>query len=420
MHTSYARTRTRVAMFVLNDVASDGRVRRSAGALDEAGYEVRVFARDSREHACGLVAEPGLTVHRLAVTPRPRSPASRDLQARSVAPRGARLVALRVYRPLVTALYWWRAWSAALTWSPDVVHAHDLNTLLPAAGVAARLRVPLVYDSHELWRHRLRDGQRRPVAAAVEALMERWLAPRADAVLTVSEGLASWLTASYRLRCAPRVLRNVPTMETVAEGTPALRTLIGSGHQRLVLYTGRIMPGRGLETLIAALPALPSDLSAVLLGYGDRPYVQALRRSAHAAGVGDRFTVVGPVRPSQVVAAAVGADLALVAIEPSCLSYRLSLPNKLFEAIHAGLPVVATDLPELGRLVRDTGVGVTFEPGDTPALIAAIETVLADPAGFRAASRRAAPRLCWEREREVLLDAYRDLTRPRASLLHAS
>jgi glycosyltransferase involved in cell wall biosynthesis len=96
----------------------------------------------------------------------------------------------------------------------------------------------------------------------------------------------------------------------------------------------------------------------------------------------------------------------VVFVRPICLSYRYSLPNKLFESIHAGLPIVAADLPDTAEIVRRYGVGEVFDAGTPQDLAAAIQQVLADPAAYRRAARAAAAELTWEHEAEELVGLY--------------
>jgi glycosyltransferase involved in cell wall biosynthesis len=315
---------------------------------------------------------------------------------------------LILHRPSVFSEFWRASADAAADWNPDVLHAHDLNAL-PAAFRTRRLcerALPVVYDSHELWRHRNRVTGFHPVGRLFDAIQERRLIRHCDVVITVSAGISRWLQETYRLPSSRvEVVRNVPWKQHPASG-PSLRELAGLGRERILLYTGRITSGRGLEEAIASLPHLPSELVLVMLGYGDSDYLHGLRQRAEALGVERRLHVVPPVDSEQVPAVAASADLALVAIQPLCLSYRLALPNKLFEAIQAGLPVVATDLPEIAAVVRSFELGELYSPGDAEGFRDAVMRLLENPVRYRVGAAQAAGELCWENEIAVLLKAY--------------
>jgi glycosyltransferase involved in cell wall biosynthesis len=115
------------------------------------------------------------------------------------------------------------------------------------------------------------------------------------------------------------------------------------------------------------------------------------------------------VPPAEVVEALSDASVGLALFEPVCLSHRLVLPNKLFEYVLAGLPVVGSDLPMISRFVRDHEVGAVVDPGDPAAIASALREVL-EPARrreLRAAVARAQAELDWRRERDTLAGVYR-------------
>src|SRR5699024_6788085 len=105
------------------------------------------------------------------------------------------------------------------------------------------------------------------------------------------------------------------------------------------------------------LALLPEHVHLVVLGYGDPAYLAALQRRATALGVAQRMHLVGKVAPHEVAGALADADLSVVFVRPTCLSYEYSLPNKLFEAVHAGIPVAAADLPDTREVVEQYCVG---------------------------------------------------------------
>lgn len=319
-----------------------------------------------------------------------------------------RRLALAVHRPSVQWSFWRASYRSLVAWRPDVVHAHDLNTLPAAAAAARRLDVPLVYDSHELWRHRNRHGESRPVAGLVEACLERWCIRRCAAVITVSDSIADWLTRTYRLTAPVTVLRNVPSARR-ATTAPDLRSMAGLSTERVLLYTGRLTSSRGIEETLAALPLLDPDVHYVLLGYGSPDFVGSVLRLADRHGVRDRVHHVGAVASEQVTAVAGGADVAVLAARETCLSYRYCLPNKLFEAIQAHVPVVASALPDMAALVHAYAVGETVAPGDVAELAATLRTVLGRPEAYASGLESAAADLSWEREEQRLIDVYERL-----------
>ncbi len=297
---------------------------------------------------------------------------------------------------------------------------------MPGRLIARRTGAALVYDAHELWRHRnVRD---RPVGKHVEALTERVVIRRADGVITVSPSIARWLQRTYRLRELPTLVRNIPAAgEPTDPASGRLRQLAGlAPTDQVIAYGGRITTSRGLEETIAALALLPGHVHLVVLGYGDPGYLAQLDRRIEEAGVRDRVHLVGKVAPHEVAGALADADLSVVFVRPTCLSYEYSLPNKLFEAIHAGLPIAAADLPDTREVVERYGVGEIFglarpdDDGEVPpsstdaeavAMAATITRILAGPDAYRRAARAAASELTWQHEEEALLALYRRVLR---------
>lgn len=315
---------------------------------------------------------------------------------------------LGLYRSVRLGAYWMRAAADGIAWAPDVVHANDGNTLYPAMRIAHHTGARIIYDAHELWRHRNAPG--RTIAPLVEGVIERQAIRRAAGVITVSPNIAAWLQRTYRLPQRPTLVRNIPAAGPVPDpANGQLRRRAGlPTHARVIAYGGRLTTDRGIEETIDALAHLPAEVHLVLLGYGDEDYVQQVRRRAEHAGLAERVHLVGAVPSREVATALADADLAVVYVRPTCLSYTYSLPNKLFEAIHAGLPIAAASLPDTRAVISRYGVGEVFAPTATPRRMgAAITDVLDRREEYRHHSRQAAAELTWEHEEAELIGLYR-------------
>jgi len=154
--------------------------------------------------------------------------------------------------------------------------------------------------------------------------------------------------------------------------------------------------------------ALLKGVRLRIVGPARDGYEAELTELARREGVAERVEFAGAVAPERVLEAAGEADVGLVLIEPICLSYRMSLPNKLFEYVAAGVPVLGSDLPEIGRLIGEHGIGLVAQP-DQVADIASKLTEMLRPERsreFRLAVRRAAEQLSWQREALVLAENY--------------
>ena len=395
----------RVLMLVQSTVAGDSRVLREAQALAGAGYAVHVVGRGV---PAGFEGPDGVGVDSVGRGGGLRpggAPGSRPGPgALRPAVDAARWLLLPEHRARVERA--WRAGAAervrahiATAGVPDVVHAHDFNTLDLAAEVARRTGAALVYDSHEYWRGRAAHGRPDPLRRRRQAAREDVLLARADLVLTVSVGIAGRLR-SLGGRRVVGVRNTVPTRPGTAALPPRPAGLV---------YAGRIGPARDLETLVAAAPALAAaGVRPVVVGPADAEYLGRLRPAAAAAGA--PFDLRPEPLPIDGVDEVYRREgLAVVSLDDSCENHRLALPNKLFHAVRAGIPVIAADLPELARVVRGEGLGATYTPGDAASLAAAVAQVAERYPAALAAVAAAQDRYRWERDAAVLVEAYAHL-----------
>jgi len=278
----------------------------------------------------------------------------------------------------------------------DVVHANDLDTL-PSAWLLARAsRARLVYDAHELYTEQEPDPPR--LHRAVASALERALARRADAVLTVSEPIAEELRRRLRLRETPAAVLNAPEVE---ETEPPPRV---DGPLRAI-YQGAMGPGRPLEDLLVAAEHAP-EVRFTLRVAGADP--AALREAAaHLPNV----EVAEPVPPDRLVEALRGHDVGLVINRPVTRNDELVFPNKLFEYLMAGLAVAVPRLPGMTPLVEGEGLGVTYEPGRPDELGRELAALARDPERLvrlrEAARRRALERYNAESQRDALAKIWR-------------
>jgi len=255
-----------------------------------------------------------------------------------------------------------RCEAAVVDERPDVIHAHDLITLSCGERGARRSGAALIYDAHEL-----ETGTNYWSLNALThyhvRVYERALISAASGVITVSGGIADWLARHYRID-RPTVVQNVPVTLGEHGSTPGpgrLRATIGlPAATPLAVYVGAVTVDRGLEPCAHALEHYP-ELHFAMVGVRYAETEGALRRIGAERGTADRMHFVDPVPSSEVTSVVADADCALVPGENVCLSYYLSLPNKLFESIEAGLPIVASELPEIRNVVHEYGIGVVMD-----------------------------------------------------------
>jgi glycosyltransferase involved in cell wall biosynthesis len=181
------------------------------------------------------------------------------------------------------------------------------------------------------------------------------------------------------------------------------------GPERIMLlYHGMFHAGRALETLVQAMAHV--DDRALLVMRGTGPLLGELQRLARESGVEQRIYFAPAVPPDQLLASMAGCSIGIIPTPPLTLNHYLCTPNKLFDYLMGGLAVVATDLPELRRIVLGSGAGLVYASDDSLGLSRALNTLIRDPerlAGCRSAARRAADEpYNWNRQAEILLKVY--------------
>ena len=414
--------------------------RRSLGRWEYAAAELAALpGRDARDSArigvtgVGPIAPPeGLPGSRrlrgmlLALRRRVLAVRARPIRwARNSSSNGvgaARARRIRLYRSLGLAR--WRAvmpelMDAELTLgplldslAPDVIHVHDVYMLGVGARAAQRAalrgrQVKLVYDAHEYVRGTAAVAARR--VAAYADLESEFIAD-ADRVITVSEPLAAWLRRDLGLSQLPDVVLNAPVDVPEQAAVTGVRELAGLGPDvPLLVYGGGVNRARGVDTIVRALPLLPS-VHLVVVARGNTVVVD-LQRLAGALGVGDRMHVVPYVDadlvPAYLASATVGVSSLLRAP-----NHDIAVTNKFCEYLAAGLPIVTSDTPAQATLVRELGLGAVYTAGDPDSLADAVFHVLRNADLMReriAGDPGLRSRFSWAGQAEVVRTVYDEL-----------
>ena len=435
---------TKVAMFVANPCVHDTRVMKQANTLSNHGYSVRIYALANGVYPKGLFIQSGYSIQRISIPALRRSTkkpkiSSRNISQETVIVRRFRYLLKRILKifirtplkifirtplkifirtPLCKYLQYYLfcriAAHEAEKWGTHVVHAHDLNTMFAARIVKKRIDAKVIYDSHELWIHRNRPRHSRlsiSLDTCLSKIFERSLIASANEVITVSDSIKHWLTKQYSLKREPIVIRNVPLRDNAYpnHSSPAgIKDRLDLPENSLVLvYIGKITHGRGIEVGIRALKHL-DHLYFVLLGHSDTNYSSMIEALATNLGIADRFIICDPVPSFQIISFIQGSDFSLVHIEPVCLSYEFSLPNKIFESIQANIPILASNLPEIKKIVESYNLGACFT--DEHDLVEKI--ISAGPQQTKIWKKNmtlCSSEFCWEVEQNKLLNIYRNL-----------
>ena len=417
-----------MAILINNTYVADARAWKTAVSLGQAGYHVTVIAR----WGAGLATTEQLDHHTvtrirqpqpLAWLPAPSLPETGDdphgrtggLRRRVRDTVGRGIQALRYLRMS-------RAWSKIIAEQVDgfdVWQAESVITLSLAVSLRSHFGGIVVYDANDIdseagrmarlpgpWKQLLRRHEKR-------------LARAADAVVTVSDPYAQILQRVLG-RPVDAVVRNAAMVDDIGAAvrpedvarSDRFHEMFGlPPSHRVVLYIGQVMGGRGLRQLFEAI-SLIDDADLVVAGFG--PDYERYRTIAAALPHADRIHFAGSVPPAEIPEWTRGADVSAMPVQPDTLNHRFNTPTKLYDAIGVGVPVVASKLPGISPIVKETGCGVLCDPADPADVARAIRDIIDAPDDERVALRMrcleaARSRYAWQHQARELLRVYDDI-----------
>jgi len=388
----------RIVMLVNTDLRTDPRVQREAKALANQGFQVTILCPRWSRHPedCTLNWGP-------------------NIEFRLLPPSYVRF---NVYYPYLHGRHMLQAAVSEDAWA---YHSHDLDMSMIALLAATRKKVACVCDFHEWYSENVsynRLTQRyRPHAFFKRWIyqnMERLVLHTATEVITVCDSIGQSLVKVYQAPRHVHIIRNIPEIK-IFDPSPTIdlkKELAIPGDKIIVLYQGGLGPSRNLEPVIEAM-AKVANAVFVIRGPGYEFWAKKYYRMAKRLKVRDKIHCLPPVPSTQVVAEARGADMGLWTLLANVgLNFKYSLPNKVFEYIAAGVPLLAADLPEVRKIVLGYKIGVCFDP-ESPRSIARAINQLADNAPLRQQCRQNIPHavkdLRADQEWNKLVDLYRTL-----------
>ncbi|WP_020146555.1 glycosyltransferase [Thioalkalivibrio sp. ALJ15] len=368
---------------VRNPVSHDSRVLKETCAVGESGLfdklEIAGFHEAGFAEAEDL---DGRTIHRVRLTSRPLP---KDLLSQSVkyAEWYARLVSR--YRRQ----------------SLRVIHCHNLWPLSIGVLLKRLTGAKLIYDAHELQTETVGNGGLRQKMAR---RAERFLMPRVDAMITVSPSIKDWYQKRYPKKSI-HLVRNIPKVpDSLTNIVPLREQFSVPKNALLFLHLGGLSEGRGIEATLDAFqrPEVPHHI--LFMGAG--PLAARVKEAEQRCA---RVHHREPVPPAEVLAHVAGADVGVSLYEDTCLNHRYCLPNKLFESLLAGIPVVVSDLPDQAAIVRERQAGWVVSP--TADSIAERLASLSSEEG-RVVRKKLPERVAdlrWQTEENTLISVYRKL-----------
>jgi glycosyltransferase involved in cell wall biosynthesis len=362
----------RAIVSVTNDLYTDNRVNKVCLFLMQQGYEVLLIGRQKKDS--------------LQLSERPY--------------KTKRIVLLFEKGALFYAAFNIRLFLFLLFKRCDLLVSNDLDTLV-ANYTACKFKpgTRLVYDSHEYFTE-VPELINRPRIKKIWEGIEGWIFPKLKTVYTVNDSIAKLYREKYKKEIF--VVRNVSPKWN---GSATLRKIelgIAENQFVVILQGAGINIDRGAEEAVEAMRTLPN---VVLLIVGDGDVVPELKKYVETNHLVERVKFIGKKPYSEMMQYTALADVGLTLDKPSNLNYRFSLPNKVFDYLHATTPVICSDLPEVAGLIRKYDAGIVLSELTTDKLITSIQFLQNNPEELSRLKQNCIVAInheCWEEEMKVL------------------
>jgi len=369
----------RVIISVVSDLVTDQRVHRTALALHSKGLIVTLVGRKMRSS--------------LQIPERPYQTKRFKLGFET--------------GPLFYAFYNIRLFFFLLFSKADIFVTNDLDTLLPNFIISRLKKSVLFYDSHEYFTE-VPELVARPHIRNFWLSIEKFVFPKLKNVFTVNESIASIYTEKYKVPVS--VVRNLP-FRSVSKFSSVTRDGLGLPiDKKIFLFQGAgINIDRGAEE---AIEAIAKTENAALLFIGGGDVLSLLKEKVKDMKIADKVFFL-PKQPMEILYQYTSlADFGLTLDKDTNLNYRFSLPNKLFDYIQAGLPVLASDLPEVRKIIDQYKIGKIAPSTSVTDIAATMKQMISDDHQFvlwKENLKIAASELCWENEEKKLLQIFKDV-----------
>ena len=367
-----------MVVLVSNDLAHDQRVEKTCQTLEKEGWEIFLLGRRLQDSS-------PLETSRLHY--RFKLPFQRGVG---------------FYATLQWAMFW------KLLWLPyDAIWANDLDTLLPGSLMKFLRRKPLIYDSHEFFTEAA-GLTGRPFQRGVWLALERWLFPRTESVITVNDAIADAYLERYPKGKSgrPLVVRNMPIARPKHEREDGVWNEYNIPCQRpiIILQGAFLDKDRGVREAVQAIRAVANGI-LVVVGAGEE-FDWAKGQLDSAKG---RLFCLPKLSFESLRKLTASADIGLSLDRGVHGNYWMSLPNKLFDYIHAGIPVVVSPMPEVQRVVENWRIGEVIDSHEPVSIANAIANVLETPhAEWSQRCESAAKQLHWGAEEPNIYKALKN------------
>lgn len=370
------------------------RDKRELSVCQELGMAVEVLAKGEGEE-CGKFSKvDGFDVYKVTTRPFPNFPISVN-----------RFISIFLFA------------HQARKMTPDIISGHDLLGLFVGwmSNILRMHKAILIYDSHEF--EYARNENRSKVQLFVIKYLERFLMKRCVFSMMVNDSIADEVVKLHNLKEKPIVVRNIPYYWNIDEKVIKEKKDIFRkdnnipSHAKLILYQGGLLKNRGIENAIKAISKL-DNAYLLILGNGSDDYVGSLQHLVFDLGVNNRVIFHPAAAYNELWKYTGIADIGLCILENVCKNHYYALPNKFSEYIQALVPVVTNDFPELRRIVDKYEIGRYCNADDFEELAKVLGELISSSGAlvkYRTNLKVAKEELCWENEKQILINAYKEL-----------
>ena len=369
-------TKVKAIVSVTNDIYTDQRVRKICAFLHKKGYDITLVGRQLKNSQ--------------AVTDRPYSIKRFKLWFN----KGA----------LFYANYNLRLFFYLLFHKADLLVSNDLDTLYANHWARKfKKKCRLVYDSHEYYCG-VPELIQRPKIQKFWRGIEKRTVPKVDRMYTVNESIAALYRKEYNREVL--VVRNISDFKGLPQPKSRKELGLPENQQIIILQGAGINIQRGAEELIEAIPLLKNTC---LIFVGDGDVIPQLKEQVAAMELKDRVLFFGKRPYEELMQFTLASNLGVSIDKDTNINYRFSLPNKIFDYIHAGIPLLVSDLPEVKRIVETYEVGLVIDSHEPAEIAEKIKLILENPTlteQFKTNTQKASKALTWEKECETLKQIY--------------
>jgi len=369
--------RKKVTVTVTNDLTFDQRVAKMCNTLSNLGLEVELIGR---------------------VLPN-SSPIDRPYTTK-------RLKLFFTKGALFYAFFNLRLFFVLLFSKADIYHANDLDTLLPNYLVAKIRKKHLIYDSHEYFLG-VPEIQNRKIVKMVWTSIERFIFPKLKYIITVNQSIADLYQKDYNKNLI--IVRNLPLKQDVKKTKTRKELNIPTDKTIVILQGAGINVDRGAEELLEAI-ALSNRFVLYIVGTGD--VIEQLKQRAEKKDLKNKVVFVGRIPYLEMMQYTLNADIGVTLDKDTNINYRFSLPNKIFDYMKAGVPILASDLKEVANIINTYRVGIIIPNHEPNTILEGLKNIANNKERiqtFKTNGKKAIEKLNWETEVKEVENIYKQL-----------